>query len=181
MKARKGKLVIPIMGTNKREAVTVIFSKNGVDQNWNLFFNSGRLLTDKVYISYNPPVFLRTVEKCKTLNDVIDFLNEYVLSQRFVTIGMVSNSDGNFFKRIEILKLMDLKLNPFKLKGTLHWGRHTIEFKDGYVSFTLSNTYNDGTYKITGLKDILRITNKIVGNLHSNYEFALALKKIETL
>jgi len=181
MKARKGKLIIPKMGTNKRESIHIRFTKSGVEQEWRLLFHSGRLLTDKVFANYNPPVYLKTVEHCKTLEDVITFLDKYSYDNRFTTISEVGNRDINFRGLNEIQKILNLKINIYDLNGTLHWGRYTIEFKNGFVSYIRHYNINDGTFKITSVRDLILLTEKLIGKLDSYYEFALALKRIEVL
>jgi hypothetical protein len=181
MKARKGKLIIPKMGTNKRETISIKFTKSGVEQEWRLYFHSGRLLTDQVCVYYNPLVYLRSVEHCKTLEDVIAFLEKYSYDKRFTTISNVGDRDVNDRRLNEIKKILNLNINSFKLNGTLHWGRYTIEFKNGFVSYIRHYNINDGTFKITGVRDLILLTEKLIGKLDSYYEFALALKRIEVL
>jgi len=175
---RKGKLVVPEMGKNKREFVRIKFSKSGVPQEWNLYFHSGRLLTNEVYANWNPVVYLRTVEKCRTLNDVIEFLKVYSYAEHFIVIGEVLNMDERGMKRSALLQLLQLKINVKALQGCVYWGRHTITFDDGSVNFRMGHI-NDGTFTITGIRDLLRITEKLIGRLASDYEYLKAVKKLE--
>ena len=164
----------------RREKISLEFSKSGVKQEWALFFNTSRLLTDKVYTSYNEPIYLRSTENCKTLEDVLMFLYNYSFSETFVRVisqlNLLENHLGGLYRLNEILKFsLDVK----KLSGSVYFGRYEINFDNGYVSFLFSKIINDGTYKITGKRDLLKITNQILNRLRSNIEFLQAVKRLE--
>lgn len=165
-----------------REKIDIEFSKSGITQKWNLFFNKGRLLTDEVFTSYNSNTNLRKVEKCVTLLDVLMFLYQYSYSPTYVRIASHTDLLGSQWGYLPRLKAMvDIKIDFKKLYGTVYFGRHTITFTDGYVSFLFKNNVNDGTYELTGKRDLLKLTNKLVGNLESEVNFLLAVKKLEVL
>jgi hypothetical protein len=163
-----------------REKIDIEFSKSGVTQTWNLFFNKGRLLTNEVFTSYNPNTQLRTTEKCVTLEDVLRFLYQYSYSPTYVRIASHTDLLGSQWGYLPRLKaLLDVRIDFNKLYGCVYFGRHTITFSDGYVNFLFKNSVNDGTYKLTGKRDLLKLTNKLVGNLQNDIDFLLAVKKLE--
>lgn len=163
----------------KRELITITFSKSGVQQEWKLHFNNNRLLTDEAFTSYQKTVYLRSVEKCKTLEDVLQFLTEYAFDKRSVKILRMQNSDEHQHN-LNLIKIINIKIDFSKVKGSVYFGRHTITFNNNIVSFLIKNTIDDGTYLITGKYDLLKLTNKILGNLQSDVNFLTAVKRLET-
>lgn len=165
-----------------REKIDIEFSKSGIKQTWSLFFNKGRLLTDEVNTNYQPNTYLRSTEKCKTLEDVLTFLYSYSYLPDYVRIASHTDLLGSQWGYLPRLKaVLDIKINFKKLYGTVYFGRHAITFSDGYVNFLFKNTVNDGTYMITGKRDLLSVTHKLLGNLQSDADFLLAVKKLEVL
>jgi hypothetical protein len=178
-KLRRGKLVIPEMGKARMELVKVDFTKAGVDQSWDLMFNKGRLLTDQVYTSYCESCFLRSIQHCKTLEDVIEFLKTWAYSMKWTIIH------GPYEQKSLVAEIGKYNLNPYKLKGVLYWGRHTITFTPGYVHFLFAGITDDGTYEIYGVRHILKLIRQLVFS-NDNYihqksyiELVIAMKKIE--
>jgi len=167
-------------GQYKREEVVIKFSKNGVDQEWTVRFNKGRLLTDEVNTNWSKPTYLRSVEHCKTLEDVLAYLGFYAYSRSSIKIIAVRDWENKGLKAI-----LDFDINLNKLQGTVYFGRYEIIFNhnenDCFVTYIghLSPTVNDGTYLVRGKRDLLGRTNNIIGRLASSMEFLQALKKIE--
>ena len=180
-------------GQYKREVVIIKFSKSGVDQEWCIRLNNGRLLTDEVHTYWNEPTYLKTKEHCKTLEDVLAYLGFYAYSRSSIKIIGVRDYTDKGLKAI-----LDFDINVKKLQGSVYFGRYEIIFTHGdnngkntkndnntkndcFVTYIghLSPTVNDGTYLVRGKRDLLKRTNNIIGRLASDMEFLQALKKIE--
>jgi hypothetical protein len=171
MKTRRGKLVIPEMGKTRKEYIRLMFTKAGVEQQWNLFFNKGKLLTDVVYTSYCYTCYLRSVEHCKTLEDVIEFLKTWAYSMDRTTIS------GPHKQLTIVEEVGKYNINPYKLNGVLYWGIYTYTFTPGYVHFLRSGITDDGTHKIHGIRHLLGIVKLIGGSV--GLDFVKKLKEIE--
>jgi hypothetical protein len=167
-------------GQYRREEVVIKFSKHGVDQEWRVRFNNGRLLTNEVYTNWGKPTYLRTKEHCNSLEDVLAYLGFYAYSRSSIKIVGVYDCENKGLKAI-----LDFDINLNKLKGSVYFGRYEIIFNhnetDCFVTYIghLSPTVNDGTYLVRGKRDLLVRTNNIIGRLNSSMEFLQALKKIE--
>jgi hypothetical protein len=170
MKTRRGKLIIPEMGKARIEHISVKFTKAGVEQEWRLKFNKGRLLTDGVYTSYCETRYLRTVEHCKTLEDVINFLKTWAYSMDWTTIGNPHE------EKSIVDEIGKYNINPYKLEGVLYWGRYTITFTPGYVHFLFAGITDDGTYEIHGVRHLLTTLKRFVG---CGMDLVKAVKNIE--
>lgn len=167
-------------GRFKREEVTIAFSKSGVDQEWVVRTNNGRLLTDQVSTNWNKPTYLRSVQHCNSLEDVLAYLNFYAYSRFSIKIVRVRD-----YTDVNTKAILDFDINVKKLQGTVYFGRYEIIFThndyDCFVTYIghLSTTVNDGTFLVRGKRDLLQRTNSIIGKLSSSIEFLEALKKIE--
>ena len=165
-------------GTFKREEVWIKFSRSGVDQEWTLRFNNGRLITDEVHTNWDKSTHLRRDIGCKNLQDVLEFLYKYSYSKNLIKIIRVRDYTDTRTKAI-----LDFDIDFKALKGSVYFGRHEISFNEGYATFTgnYGRKINDGTYKIRGKRDLLLYTNQIVGRLADNMEFIKAIKKLEQI
>lgn len=163
----------------KREAINIEFSKSGIKQEWKLFFNKDRLLTDVVHTFYQPNTHLRSVEKCKTLEDVLTFLYTYSHNESYVRIINVHDLLTDWDSLMNLNEIVQFKLDVSKLKGSVYFCEFTITFDNGYVTFTMWKNHDFGTYKITGKFDLLRITNEILNNLQSNIDYLKSVKRLE--
>jgi len=171
MKTRRGKLVIPEMGKARIEQVRIMFTKAGVEQEWRLMFNKGRLLTDTVYTSYCNTCYLRSVEHCKTLEDVVNFLKTWAYSMDWTIIGTPHE------QKSIVAEVGKYNINPYKLEGVLYWGVYTITFTPGYVHFLRSGITDDGTHEIHGVRHLIGLVKLFVGG--AGLDFVKKLKEIE--
>lgn len=173
------KRLIPII-RYKREKISVGFSKSGVDQTWELYFNKGRLLTDKIHTNYQEPIYLRQVEKLKTLKQVLLFLHTYSYNEASVKIiSQLNLLDNGYLYRLN--EILNFNLDIKKVKGIVYFGSYTISFDNGNVSFLYRGIHDYGTYKITGKFDLLKTVNNILNRVQSNIEFLHRVKKLENL
>lgn len=160
----------------KNEYFEIQFSKSGVIQSNRIYFNNNRLLTDEINISYNPSIYLRSVEKCKTLEDVLKFYYEYSYLPDYVRILKHEDTTDK-----ELKKILDFTLNFNKINGTVYFGEFEIIIMNNIVSFMLFPRYDFGTYVFTGKFDLLKIVNNVIGRLGSNIDFLSAIKKLEKI
>jgi hypothetical protein len=159
----------------KREEFVIQFSKSGEMIDRRLLFHNDRLLTDVIYFAYAPPVYLRSVEKCKTLEDVLKFLYTFSYLPKWVKILRHYDTTNKKLKEI-----LDFKLDLTKVDGWVYFGEYKIHIQNNTITFIMFPSYDCGTYNIIGKFDLLRIVNKIL-NLHSNLEFLIAVKKLEKI
>lgn len=69
---------------------------------------------------------------------------------------------------------------PTNLKGTLYWGSYIIYFNKGYVTFTHCILKSDThTFTLGSTRELLEITDGIVGRLQSQDEFLAAVKNLK--
>lgn len=161
----------------KRELIEIKFSKNGIDQNWLLRFNNDRLLTDKVFVGYSEPVYLKTIQKCKTLEDVINFLKVYSYFKK--SAHTIINLDTQR-EKVELSNILKLRINFKKVSGEIYWGSYTIVFDNGFMYFYRNIPKVLDYYgEIINFRNLLNITEKIVGRLQSREDFLSAVKKLE--
>lgn len=162
----------------KRELIKIGFSKSGVDVQWELKFHSGRLCTDRINMIYDKDIQLRTIEKCRSLEDVLKFLEGYAYTKKSVkVIDIINRDENNFYKYIKAI--LDFPLDVKKLNGSVYFGLHEIIFIGKSVRFMYRGIHNDGTYFFTGKFDLLQTVKIILPSLRSDLEFLHALKKIE--
>ena len=167
----------------KRERIIIEFSKSGVKQQWSLMFNNNRLLTDECYTNWNASTYLRSVEKCKTLEDVLTFLYTYSCSHTLVKIVVHTDLFNCPFSKLKNLDdLRKIKINYSTLNGSVYFGSYTITFENGCVSFIRNMPkIIDGQFELTGSRDLIKHTENIVGRLESQLDFLTAVKKLEQL
>ena len=160
----------------KRELIKINFSENGIDQNWFLRFNNNRLLTDKVFvIGYGPPFYLKTNNKCKTLEQVIDLLKINFKKIKYTIINLDMERE-----KVELSNILKLRIDFKKVSGEIYWGSHTILFHNGFICFYRNVPKVLEYYgEIISFRNLLNITENIVGRLESKEKFLTAVKKLE--
>jgi len=162
----------------KRESIIISFDKSGITYEWRLLFHSGRLRTNKVIIDYNQDVYLKTNENCRSLDDVLKFLENYAFTKKSVKVIDIQNiDDQKYYQHLKSIINFPLDIN--KLNGSVYFGLYRITLAGNSVRFVYRGIYNDGTHFFTGKFDLLKTVRKFLPNLLSDIEFLNAVKKIE--
>lgn len=140
-----------------RKRLQIKYSKSGVDQEAIVYFHKDRLLTDKIVVGYNDPIFLKTKEGLKTEADVLAFFKAYSYT------GKIKTNERDY-TNLKLKEIMDIDIDFKSLVGEIYWGQYKITFDNGYVTLIYRGITNDGTHKLGGKKDFFELMDRVLNS-----------------